>query len=104
MPDGKERLTEFEVKKRIIAYLKKRGIFHWSDYQPVGKPGKGHSRGKNGVSDLLGIYKGKPLAIEVKKYNGEVSQTQFQWLKEFERQGGIAIVARSVEDVERHLT
>jgi hypothetical protein len=96
--------TEFEIQAQISEYLKKARIFFWADKQRFGKPGRGtsHSSAK-GVADLLGIYKGKPLAIEVKTKSGELSLVQFQWLTEFQRAGGIMLIATCVEDVQRGL-
>lgn len=58
---------------------------------------------KRGTADILGIYKGRPLAIEVKSEKGRLSIHQKLFLQEFQNNGGIAIVARSVEDVVRQL-
>lgn len=58
---------------------------------------------KKGVSDILGIFRGRPLAIEVKSAKGKTSDDQREFLLNFELQGGIAFVARSVEDVAREL-
>lgn len=52
-----------------------------------------------GVSDILGIWKGRPLAIEVKSPIGRVTAEQNLFLNNYRRCGGIAIVARSVEAV-----
>jgi len=87
----------------ICEYLTKRGAFVWPDRQVVGKPGKGTFRRSNGVSDLLGIWKGYPLAVEVKRKSGELSVVQWQFLDNFRKAGGISIVATSIEDVEREL-
>lgn len=58
---------------------------------------------KVGVSDILGIYQGKPLAIEVKSAIGRLTDSQKKFLNEWAKEGGIAIVARSVEDVSQVL-
>lgn len=58
---------------------------------------------RNGVSDILGIYKTRMLAIEVKSPTGRLSPTQKLFLEEIERYGGIVIVARSIEDVKKAL-
>lgn len=52
-----------------------------------------------GVPDILGIWDGKPLAIEVKTKTGVVSEDQKGFLSEFSSRGGIAILARSLEEV-----
>lgn len=52
-----------------------------------------------GVSDIIGIYKGRFLAIEVKKPGAKPTNHQWNFLKAVHENGGIALVARSVEDV-----
>jgi len=56
-----------------------------------------------GTSDILGIWHGAPLAIEVKKIGGRVSDDQKAFLKKYYDRGGIAFVAYSLEEVKRHL-
>jgi penicillin-binding protein-related factor A (putative recombinase) len=56
-----------------------------------------------GVSDILGIYKGKFLAVEVKSAKGRLSPRQETFLYNVRCHGGIAIMARSVEDLEQQL-
>lgn len=56
-----------------------------------------------GVSDLLGIYKGRPLAIEVKTKTGRVSPYQKEFLDRWRAAGGVGFVARSVDDVMKAL-
>ena len=58
---------------------------------------------KLGVADILGIYKGKPLAIEVKSEKGRLSIHQKIFLQQFQNHGGIAIIARSIEELEQKL-
>lgn len=64
------------------------------------KPGMWFRRG---VSDILGIYKGKFLAIEVKSLKGRLSLEQKVFIDEINAEGGIAFMARSIEDVESKL-
>lgn len=56
-----------------------------------------------GVADILGIYNGRPLAIEVKTTRGVVSEFQKDFLIRFQAAGGISFVARSVDDVVKKL-
>ena len=60
---------------------------------------------RKGVSDLLGIWRGRFLAIEVKtlKPKKYPSKEQRQFLKDVADAGGIAVLARSVEDVRKAL-
>lgn len=52
-----------------------------------------------GVSDIIGIYRGKMLCIEVKSKKGKLAPHQEMFLQEMKRHGAIAFVARSVNDV-----
>lgn len=51
-----------------------------------------------GVSDILGIWKGKFLAIEVKSETGRLSIEQKNFITRVNEEGGIAFMARSIED------
>lgn len=70
----------FDVRKGV--FRKKKSRFH-----------------RNGVADILGIWKGQPLAIEVKTKKGVVSEEQKAFLLDFTSHGGIAFVARCLQDV-----
>lgn len=54
---------------------------------------------RKGVSDILGIFKGTPLAIEVKVPKKYPTPEQKKFLADFKAQGGIAFVARSLQEV-----
>lgn len=93
------------VEKSIFRYLRLRQIFAFK-VKNTGtydqKLKRYRSTGANfrkGVADILGIYNGRPLAIEVKSEKGRLSPEQKQFLHDWAAQGGIAIVARSPEDV-----
>ncbi len=59
-----------------------------------------------GVSDLLVCCPpdGRFVAIEGKSPNGKLTETQEDFLQRVEAAGGIAVVARSLEDVEKVIT
>lgn len=92
---NKPKLKEADTTRQIRDYLKLNRIFHWKVFQSLGS--------EKGVADIVGIYLGKPLAIEVKTAKGKLSEHQAKWLDSFREAGGIAFVARSVDDVEREL-
>ncbi|MHB8084264.1 MAG: hypothetical protein ACYDHZ_00360 [Dehalococcoidia bacterium] len=52
-----------------------------------------------GVADRLGIYQGKPLAIEFKSIRGRLTPYQEVFKKEWESRGGIHITCWSIEDL-----
>jgi Holliday junction resolvase len=56
-----------------------------------------------GVPDIIGCWKGKLLGIEVKTKSGKLSERQALFIESINLEGGIAFVARSVEDVMERL-
>lgn len=56
-----------------------------------------------GVADVIACWKGRAIAIEVKSATGRIRPEQIQWLRSWEKSGGLAIVARSVGAVEAWL-
>ena len=83
--------TEKEITQSIRTLLKTFGIFHWKVWQGLGS--------QKGVSDIVGIYKGKFFAIEVKTKKGKLNVHQENFLEAVVMNGGIGFVARSGEDV-----
>lgn len=101
--------SEKYIENAILDWLAMNDIFAWK-VQTVGiydAKIKGYrkvsKRYMTGVADILGIYKGRPLAIEVKSAKGILSPHQKIFLRRFMDSGGIAILARSVSDVETGL-
>jgi hypothetical protein len=102
-------MKEKDIENLILQWLNNAGFFAWKN-QSVGiydatrkryrKPNnKWHI---NGVSDILGILPdGKFLAIEVKtaKTKNRVSCAQKDYLQAIDSNGGVAIVAWSLDCV-----
>lgn len=84
-------LKERDITRQIRDCLKYHGVFHWKVHQGLGST--------PGVADILGCYKGRLLAIEVKAGKGRLSEAQAKFLNRVRDEGGIAIVAYSVEAV-----
>lgn len=83
---------EKKVENDIKRFLEKKSAWylkvHGSALQPAGTP------------DILCCYKGRFIAIEVKRPNGgKVSALQKLKMKQIEQSGGIAFVANDVEVV-----
>jgi penicillin-binding protein-related factor A (putative recombinase) len=104
-------LLERDIKRQIVQWLQYKQCFVWVNHSTgIFDPTQGRFRKLNGfgqirgTADLLGIWKGKPLAIEVKTPTGRLSQYQAIFLERFAKAGGIAFVARSVEDVAKALS
>ncbi len=89
-------LTEAQLTIMIREFLTSRGIFHWKSWQgPMSQP--------RGVSDILGCYKGRFIAIEIKAGKRQLTPDQAAFLSQVERAGGCAFVAHSVEEVREEL-
>jgi len=92
---GGGRLKERDVTRQIRDYLKLKHIWHFKAWQgPMSLPG---------ISDILGIYDGKFMAIEVKAPGAHATTAQEAFLSSVKDQGGIAFVAWDVDDVVREL-
>lgn len=99
-------LSEKQIENAILNYLAYVDGFFWKN-NSVGiyDAKKGlyrKSRNKfaiNGVSDIIGVYKGRAVFIEVKAKRGRLSPSQVKFLDEVKKQGAIAGVAKSVDDV-----
>lgn len=59
---------------------------------------------RKGMSDIIGIVEGRFLAIEVKSENGTLTPDQKSFILDVNESGGIAFVARSIQDVVTNLT
>ncbi len=86
---------EKDITREIRSFLKIKRVFHWKQWQGLGS--------RPGVSDILGIYKGKMLCIEVKTERGKVNEVQQEFIDRVNYEGGLAFVARSVEEVMERL-
>jgi len=106
-------MNEKQIENAILRYLELLpDCFAWKNnsvgiYDPVKKIYRKswNKYAINGVSDILGVYKGKALAIEVKtpKTKNKVSEAQKNFLYQFNKRGGLGFVASSVNDVKHVL-
>lgn len=105
------RPRETEVQKLILDALLVHPKVAWIERTNTGagrfvgrdgKPGRFVRYGFRGQSDLSGMLRdGRVLAIEVKRPNKDLSPKQAQHLARVRAGGGVAGVARSVEDAFR---
>jgi hypothetical protein len=57
-----------------------------------------------GAPDLIGqLTDGRILCVEVKRPSGKLRPDQHAFLDVVRKQGGVAFVARSIDDVKEHL-
>ena len=90
------KLTESQITKQIRDVLNACRIFHWKHWQ-------GGMTSIKGIADILGIYQGRFLAIEVKRPGLKPTSDQQAFLENVNEAGGIGFVAWFPEDVIREL-
>ena len=101
--------THTQLRDAIVAWLNAVGIFAWANetigiWDPKRQAYRTNKKRLKGVADILGVLSdGRFLAVEVKVGKDRCSEEQQYFLQRVQRQGGIAIVARSIEDVRRLL-
>jgi len=105
------RIAESEIQSLILGWLLTKGFYAWRNHsQGTFDAKSGRYRAMNqigarkGVSDILGVLPdGRFLAIEVKGAKGRTSQEQDAFIRMVNSLGGLAFVARSLEDVKGYL-
>ncbi len=98
--------TEKGMRDHICHWVKRWGGFIFiHDSVGIFNPGtRGFQRNTNpfrltGVADILGIWKEKPLAIEVKMGKNKMSNPQADFAVSWVAHGGIFILAYNLNDV-----
>ena len=90
------KLTEAQITKQIRGVLNACRIWHYKSWAgPMTYP--------KGISDIIGIYKGRFLAIEVKRPGLKPSEHQQAFIDRVNEEGGIGFVAWFPEDVVKEL-
>ena len=96
-------MLEKEIETNILNFLELLPeCFAWknNNFGTYGAHRKAKSRFlPNGVPDILGIYKGQFLAIEVKQPKKKLSPEQIEFINNIKIQGGIAFRADCLTDV-----
>jgi hypothetical protein len=97
-------LLEKDIQKQILTLLRKHPKVQWVARFNSGTFQNGDrfisSNSQSGMSDILGMLKGGQLfAIECKTRTGRIMPHQQDFLDLITAGGGVAFVARSVEDV-----
>ena len=86
-------MLEDKVQDHIKSYLKKNRIYHWR-FQAQSN--------LNGIPDILCLYKGFFIGLELKREKGgHATQLQLRKIKNINDNGGIGVLVRSVEDVDK---
>jgi hypothetical protein len=99
-------IRESDIQKVIMDWLTLHRIFHYRN-NAGGMSGKHKGKpwfvkfGKVGMPDIVAVFKGRYIGIEVKGPKGFQSRVQTEFQVELEKAGGIYILARSIEDVQK---
>lgn len=98
---------ETEAQAAICDYLALRHLFFWRNNNiPVFSDGQFRSMPKyarKGIPDIILIKGGKFIGLEVKAPKGVLSDSQKEFAKDIEANGGYYYVVRSIDDVQKIL-
>lgn len=104
---NKTGLKESAVLSQCLAYLCGRGFYVWRNNSGAYKDASGRfiRFGKKGSSDIIGIlHDGRFLAVECKRENGGIlSNAQAEFIARIRAEGGVAVVANSLEALKDEL-
>ncbi|WP_461251287.1 VRR-NUC domain-containing protein [Treponema sp. R8-4-B8] len=104
---GDDNLTpEGRIKADCLLYLERHGFFVWNN--PCGAvriaPDRWLHFGRKGSSDIIGVLPdGRFLAVEIKAAHGRLSQEQSAFLEKVRSMGGVAVIARSIRELDTAL-
>lgn len=85
-------MTEASIVQSIMRWLKSQGAHVIKTY---GGPNR------RGLPDLIGVYRGRALALEVKRPGGKPTPLQEYELGRWAAAGAVAAVVTSVDDVKK---
>ena len=88
------KTPEGKIQAKIIDYLKEHKVFHFR-YNAVSS--------SFGLPDIIVIYYGKFIGLEVKTPTGRATELQVKMQEAIRKAGGVYEFVTSVEDVERVL-
>lgn len=110
LKNGKIKISEADIENQILTWLYYNKIWAWKNvstgYFDAKQKRFRKQRSKfviNGVSDIVGVCRGRPLFIECKSTSGVLSPSQKEFLTKAVKEGALAFVARNIGDVEREL-
>lgn len=90
-----------ELTQQILNYLFLHGVYAWRANSTGifdAASGKWRASAKKGVSDILGCYRGKFIAIEIKTGKDKLRPEQIGFLKSIDDHGGVAMVVKEFNE------
>ena len=96
-------MKESIAQAAILDYLRLKGYFHWRNNTGAFKNDRGgfYRFGTPGSPDIFVLKMGKIIGIEVKSPTGILSVDQEAFRDSFTQEGGIYIMARSIDDLDQ---
>lgn len=95
-------MKEMDILRSVQLALSEAGAITWRNNSGCLKDARGvpvkFGVGNPGGSDLIGIYKGRFCAFEIKTAKGKATPAQLNFIAAVIRHGGIAGVVRSAEE------
>ena len=94
-------MREQDIQRLIMLALSEAGCLIWRNNVGVLKNAAGIPIKFGlcvGSSDLIGLYRGRFLAVEIKTPTGKATPEQLRFIEAVKRHGGIAGIARSPAD------
>lgn len=100
----KAKISEHDIQKQILDWLKVKGIFHFRNNSGAMMSNyKGKARfmrfGALGSPDIFAFINGRTFGIEVKGATGKLSDYQCVFGRNLQSAGGVYIVAYCLEHV-----
>lgn len=85
-------MLESKIQKDIRDYLTKKRVYHWRFQAQTNL---------NGIPDILCLYKGFFIGLELKQENGVATGLQLRKIQNINDNGGIGLIVKSVEEVKQ---
>jgi Holliday junction resolvase len=79
------------LTRSVRQLLNAAGVFHWKNHGGLGSA--------PGLPDICAVHNGRMVAIELKAPRGVVSPQQQQFIDRINEAGGLAFVARTIDEV-----
>lgn len=92
--------TETQIQSSILEMLERFGVLAWR-CQAIPIRGRKALPFTIGIPDVLVVVDGRLIGIEVKDHKGKLSIDQEVWRTRILRAGGLWMLARSSEEVEK---
>ena len=100
---GLKKVLEKDIQNAICEYLAYKGHFFWrQNTAPIFREGRFMSMPKfsiNGVPDIIVIWQGNFIGIEVKRPGGKLSESQKEFQKRCLKAGGEYHVVTSLDQM-----